>query len=44
MGIDNKVIESKKENIQKSNFHKLENNKLKIGIMGASIAAIIKMP
>ena len=40
MGIDNKVIESKKENIQKSNFHKLENNKLKIGIMGGTFDPI----
>lgn len=40
MGIDDKVIQAKKENADKSNFHKSENGKLKIGIMGGTFDPI----
>lgn len=40
MGIDEKVIEAKKENAHKSNFHKTENERLKIGIMGGTFDPI----
>ncbi len=40
MGIDEKVLQAKKENTQKSNFHKTGNEKLKIGIMGGTFDPI----
>ncbi|MGL5716698.1 MAG: nicotinate-nucleotide adenylyltransferase [Paraclostridium sp.] len=40
MGIDIKIEEAKIENNKKSNFHKAENEKLKIGIMGGTFDPI----
>lgn len=40
MGIDEKVIQAKKENMQKSNFHISKNKKIRIGIMGGTFDPI----
>ncbi|MGL5506323.1 MAG: nicotinate-nucleotide adenylyltransferase [Paraclostridium sp.] len=40
MGIDEKITQAKEENVYKSNFHRTENGKLKIGIMGGTFDPI----
>lgn len=40
MGIDEKITQAKEENAYKSNFHRTENGKLKIGIMGGTFDPI----